>query len=322
MTDRYSRQIALAEIGPPGQARLAAASVLVVGAGGLGSAVLQALAGAGVGRIVIVDHDRVAQSNLHRQPLYAMADIGGLKAEAARAKLLSQNPEIDVVAVTDRLTPQNAQALAAGVTLVVDAADSFAVSYVLSDLCHDLGLPLVSASVTGMAGYAGAFCGGAPSYRAVFPQVSAQAGNCDTIGVLGSAVAIIGAIQAQLCLSLILGLEPPVLGTLFTCDAKRLTFGKIDFSTAPESPSFAPFIAATEIAANDFVVDLRGRNETSRYGHAGAHRLGENGLELEQLPLTGQRLVLCCRSGQRALTAANRLQELGHKNLALVAFGD
>src|SRR5438445_9712861 len=123
MSDRYSRQIILPEVGAAGQARLRAAVVLVIGAGGLGCAVLQYLGAAGVGRLVIVDHDRVEESNLHRQPIYRMSDIGSLKAEAARAALQAANPAIRVEAVCERLTPANAAALVASVDIVVDAAD-------------------------------------------------------------------------------------------------------------------------------------------------------------------------------------------------------
>ena len=111
--DRYARQMVLPEVGPAGQAKLAAASVLVVGAGGLGCPVLQYLAGAGVGRLTIVDHDSVEETNLHRQPLYAMADIGKSKAEVAAAALRRFNPGITAEAVVQRLTPQNADALVA-----------------------------------------------------------------------------------------------------------------------------------------------------------------------------------------------------------------
>ena len=113
MTDRYARQTVLPEVGSDGQARLAKASVLVVGAGGLGCPVLQYLAGAGVGRLIVVDHDRVEETNLHRQPLYTMADIGQLKAAVAGTALQRFNPEISVEDVAERLTPQNAPSLLA-----------------------------------------------------------------------------------------------------------------------------------------------------------------------------------------------------------------
>src|ERR1700692_3578740 len=108
MSDRYARQSILPEVGAAGQARLGAAVVVVVGPGGLGCAVLQYLAAAGVGRLIIVDHDRVEESNLHRQPIYRMGDVGLLKAEAARRTLLDANPEVRIEAVCERLTPANA----------------------------------------------------------------------------------------------------------------------------------------------------------------------------------------------------------------------
>src|SRR6185437_15986105 len=208
MTDRYTRQSILPEVGAAGQARLRAARVLVIGAGGLGSAVLQYLAVAGVGRLIIVDHDRVEESNLHRQPIYRMGDIGALKAQAARQALVAANPEVGVEAVCERLTPSNAARLIAEADLVVDAADSFAVTYVVNDVCLRVGKPLISASVLGLSGYVGAFCGGAPSYRAVFPDMPRQAGSCATAGVLGTAVGVMGTLQAHMVLSSVLDLKP------------------------------------------------------------------------------------------------------------------
>jgi len=322
MSERYARQMVLPEVGAAGQARLAAASVLVVGAGGLGCPVLQYLAGAGVGRLTIVDHDRVEETNLHRQPLYAMADIGKLKAAAAGAALRRFNPGIAVDAVAERLTPQNATALVAGVDLVVDAADSFAATYVLSDACLAAAKPLVSASVIGLTGYAGAFCGGGPSYRAVFPDVSVEGGTCATVGVLGTAVAVLGGLQAHLALHLFLGLEPTVLGRVITFDARRLTFGGFSFADSPEPERFVPFIAPASVTADDLVVDLRSLEEAPQSPFAGARRLDVDGVAtLLTEPPSSRRIVLCCRSGQRALAAADRLREAGLDNLALVALG-
>jgi molybdopterin/thiamine biosynthesis adenylyltransferase/rhodanese-related sulfurtransferase len=322
MMERYVRQMVLPEVGAEGQARLAAASVLVVGAGGLGCPVMQYLAGAGVGRLIIVDHDRIEETNLHRQPLYAMADIGELKVAAASAALRRFNPGIQIEAVAERLTPQNAAALAAGAALVVDAADSFAVSYILSDACFAVAKPLVSASVIGMTGYAGAFCGGGPSYRAVFPDVSIEGGTCASVGVLGSAVAVLGGLQAHLALHLLLGLEPSVLGRVVTFDAKRLSFGGFGFAGSPEPDRFVPFIAPAAVTPDDLVVDLRSIAEAPQSPFAGARRIEVDGIStLLQEPLSSRRIVLCCRSGQRALAAADRLRERGVDNLALVALG-
>ena len=322
MSDRYARQAVLEDVGIAGQARLAAASVLVVGAGGLGCPVLQYLAGAGVGRLVVVDHDVIEESNLHRQPLYGMADIGRPKAEVARAVLLRFNPEIAIAAKVERLTPQNVGALVSDVDLVVDAADSFAATYILSDACHAVSKPLVSASVIGLTGYAGAFCGGGPSYRAVFPDVLVEGGTCATVGVLGTAVAVLGGIQAHLALHVLLGLEPSVLGRVVTFDARKIAFGGFGFTGAPEPDTSLSFIAAEAVTADDLVVDLRSLEEAPHSPFAGAHRLdvdhvADIGTEL----LPSQRIVLCCRSGQRALVAAERLQARGIEKIALVALG-
>ena len=322
MSERYARQMVLPEIGADGQARLAAASVVVVGAGGLGCPVLQYLAGAGVGRLTIVDHDRVEETNLHRQPLYAMADVGKLKAEAAAATLRRFDPGVAIDAVAGRLTPQNAPELVAGADLVVDAADSFAVTYILSDACLAAAKPLVSASVIGLTGYAGAFCGGGPSYRAVFPDVSVDGGTCATLGVLGTAVAVLGSLQAHLALHLLLGLEPSVLGRVITFDAKRLAFGGFGFAGSPEPERFVPFIAPAAVTADDIVVDLRSLEEAPQSPFTGARRLDVDGVAaLLAEPSSSRRIILCCRSGQRALAAADRLRAGGIDNLALVALG-
>ncbi len=319
--DRYARQTILGEVGPAGQAKLAAASVLVVGAGGLGCPVLQYLVGAGVGRIMVVDHDTVEATNLHRQPLYRMSDIGRPKVEAARDALLGFNPEVRLDTVVERLTPQNVGRLVADADIVVDSADSFAVTYMLSDACQAVDRPLVSASVIGMTGYAGAFCGSGPSYRAVFPEVSVDGGTCDTVGVLGTAVAVLGGLQAHLALHLLLGLEPSVLGRVVTFDAKRLAFGGFGFAGSPEPDAVVPFIAPDAVTKDDLVVDLRGLEEAPVSPFPGARRLVVDTVEELVADQPAGRIVLACRSGQRALMAADRLRERGLSNLALVALG-
>lgn len=325
MSDRYSRQTVLPEVGTAGQARLRDASVLMVGAGGLGSAVLQYLCAAGVGRLVIIDHDRVEESNLHRQPIYRMSDVGALKAQAAREALLGANPEVRVEAVCERLTPVNAAHLVATVDLVVDAADSFAVTYIVSDECQSAGKPLISASVLGLSGYVGAFCGGAPSYRAVFPEMPRQAGSCATAGVLGTAVGVMGTLQAHMVLSLLLELQPAVLGQLVTVDFRTLRFGGFSFAGAREpSGAILPFIAADQVDGTDLVIDLRSLAEAPVSPIAAALRIdvdaveGSAGRELPAAP----RIVLCCRTGVRAWRAARALQKQGRANVALIAFGE
>jgi molybdopterin/thiamine biosynthesis adenylyltransferase/rhodanese-related sulfurtransferase len=324
MSDRYSRQTVLPEVGAAGQARLRDGCVLVIGAGGLGSAVLQYLAAAGVGRLTIVDHDRVEESNLHRQPIYRMGDVGLLKAEAARKTLLEANPQVRIDAICERLTPANAGHLIAAADLVVDAADSFAVTYVVSDECHRENKALISASVLGLSGYVGAFCGGAPSYRAVFPEMPRQAGSCAQSGVLGTAVGVMGTLQAHIVLGLLLGLQPAALGQLVTVDFRTLRFGGFSFVTAQE-PSGAgiPFISADQVDDTDVVIDLRSLAEAPVSPFAAALRIDVDTVEGagKQFP-PEPRIVLCCRTGVRAWRAARALQRQGHGNVALIAFGE
>jgi len=323
MTDRYARQIVMPEIGPQGQALLARSAILVVGAGGLGCPVLQYLSGAGIGRLVLVDPDRVQASNLHRQPLYRMSDVGRLKVDAAADALTAYNPEVAIAAFALRLAPDNVAELVAQADIVVDAADSFAATYVLSDACREAGKPLVSASIVGFAGYVGAFCGRAPSYRAVFPEMPMQAADCATAGVLGPAVATIGLLQAQMALLLALALDPSPLGRLISFDARRLAFGGFSFAGAPEPTAGSfPFIAPSQLMADDIVVELRGVEEAPAAVAPDAIRLTVE--EIGHLPLDqldARRLVLCCRSGMRAARAAARLTARGARNLALMAVG-
>lgn len=324
MSDRYARQRILAEVGPEGQARLAAATVLVIGAGGLGCAVLPYLTAAGVGRLIIVDHDRVEESNLHRQPLYRMSDLGQPKVHAARAALAALNPTTVIEAVCERLSSLDAARLVAGASVVIDAADSFAVTYLLSDTCQSAGKPLVSASVIGLSGYVGAFCGGAPSYRAVFPELPRNAGTCAESGVLGSAVGVMGTLQAHLALALLLEWQPSVAGRLLSVDFRTLHLGGFSFSGATEPlEQPIPFIAPAEVGSTDIVIDLRSISEAPISPFPAALRIGVEALEKAELRLPCEpRIVLCCRSGVRAWRAAQALRRQGHDKLALLAMGE
>lgn len=324
MTDRYARQMVLPEIGAEGQARLAAATVLVAGAGGLGCPVLQYLCAAGVGRLLIVDHDRVDESNLHRQPLFRMSDLGEPKARAAAAAMRLLNPQVTIADAVERLTPANAAAWVSRADVIVDAADSLALAYILSDECLRQGKPFVSASVLGLSGYVGAFCGGAPSYRAVFPEMPRQAGSCAQSGVLGTAVGVMGSLQAHLTLSILLRLTPTVLGQLVSVDFRTLRVSGFSFATArePAGPTLR-FIAPEEVRTADLVIDLRSLTEAPVSPFPGALRVGVEDVERAGLANTAaSRVVLCCRSGIRAWRAAQALQRSGHADLALVAIGD
>lgn len=319
---RYARQEVLPEVGAGGQARLGAARVLVVGAGGLGGPVLQYLAGAGVGRIVAIDPDRVERGNLHRQTLYGERHLGAAKARAAAAVLADLNPAVTVEAVVARLDPASAGPLVAAADVVLDCADSFAVSYTLSDACLAAGRAFVSASALGLGGYVGGFCGGAPSLRAVFPDLPERAATCAGAGVLGPVVGLLGSLQAQMALAVLLDLRPSPLGQLVSFEGQGLRFGGFRFDGAPEPEGAPRFLAAAAIGPEDFVVDLRGQDEAPEAVTAGALRLtvGEIG-PAGPLPAAGQRAVLCCRSGLRAWQAARRLGAVWPGEIGLVALG-
>ena len=302
---RYARQRMLPEIGQDGQDRLRRAHVLVVGAGGLGCPVLAYLVGAGVGHVSIIDPDVVELGNLHRQPLFTMPDIGRAKAEVAAERLGLSNPDIDIRSMPVALDPANAVDLVKASDLVVDAADSFAVSYTLSDICLTHHVPLVSASVLGHCGYVGGFCDRVPSLRAVFPDLPQSAANCASAGVSGPVVGMIGAMQAQLAVLILAG-QNRIMGRLTTVDMVNGQFGGFDFHSATEPDAVIPFVAPSQCRPCDRIVDLRGKAQ------AAMDHLG---------PPDDQRIVLCCVSGLRAWNAALKLQQRGYDNLALLAAG-
>ena len=322
--NRYHRQVILPEVGAEGQYRLAESRVLVVGAGGLGSAVLPYLAGAGVGSLILVDPDIVELSNLHRQPLFTEADVGRLKVEAAADSLRTYNSSVRLETISSRLEPSNAMQLLRRADVALDCADSFAVTYTLSDACYELGLPLISASAIGFAGYAGGFCAGAPSVRAIFPSLPDQGLSCADAGVLGPVVGMIGCLQAQMALAALMGFEPSPLGKLMRFDGRELRFSELRFLSAPEPTAGQfQFISAESVELNDTVVDLRGVEEAPNLSVRGAIRSSVDKIEqLDFSPERSKRLVLCCRTGFRAWKAAERLRSNWSGEIALVAMGN
>ncbi|MDO6408720.1 HesA/MoeB/ThiF family protein [Pantoea phytobeneficialis] len=317
--DRYQRQMMLPEIGEQGQQRLSQARVLVVGAGGLGSTLLPLLVGAGVGYIRLYDDDEVALHNLHRQTLFDMQDVAQPKVTSAQRALLRRNPLVRVEPLPLSLTASNVQQALHNIDLVIDAADNFAVTYQLSDACHPLGIPLISASVLGRQGYVGGFCGSAPSYRALFPCLPTSAANCNTAGVMGPAVAALGALQAQMALSVLLGFAPSPLGCLVNCDFVHWHFRQFRFDGAgePDQPG-VPFIDTRLLSAEDCIVELRSREEAPVSVAAWAQRILPQQLDAWQPP-ADRRIVLVCASGIRAAQAASALAQRGCTRLAILA---
>ncbi|MQY44257.1 HesA/MoeB/ThiF family protein [Epibacterium sp. SM1969] len=319
---RYARQIAVPEFGPEGQAKLARARLLVIGAGGLAAPLLPYLAGAGVGEIHIIDPDTVELSNLHRQTLFRESDVGAPKAEAAAKHLRTLNADCTIVAHVGAFDPASAENLCEGMDLVLDCADSFAASYISSDMCQKMHLPLISASVVGMDGYVGGFCAGAPSLRALFPDLPRAAGTCATLGVLGPVVGVIATLQAQMAIAILQGQAPSPLGQLVTFDARDFRFGGFRFDGAPEPEHRPAFIDASQIRTNDLVIDLRTPDE-GPLPREDALRLSVDDLNQTQPPAQpGQRILLCCRSGLRAWAAAELLAPHHAGPIAMIALGD
>lgn len=315
---RYARQIAVPELGVDGHARLRVARVLIVGAGGLAAAVLPYLTGAGVGHIRLVDLDTVDESNLHRQIHFAMADIGQPKATAAAARMAALNPDCVIEPLHAALDPANVAALCDGVDIVIDCADSFAASYILSDFCGDT-LPLISASVVGTDGYCGGFCGGAPGLRAVFPDLPQQLGSCAENGVLGPVVGVLASLQAQMALSVLAGIGPSPLGQLVTFDALGFRFGGFRFDGAPDQPG-PQFIAPGELRADDHIIDLRAVDEPGPPLSATRRATVQTVTRALPVDSSEPRIVLACRSGLRAWQAAETIAP--YPNIALLALGD
>ncbi|WP_299848771.1 HesA/MoeB/ThiF family protein [uncultured Roseovarius sp.] len=315
---RYARQMILPGIGIKGQSRLNEAHILVVGAGGLGCAVLSYLASAGVGQITLFDPDIVEETNLHRQVLYRMADLGRPKAIAARTHLLATNPDLVLHAHVQSIDPANAPDVIRSADLVIDAADSFAASYTLSDICLREAKPLISASVVGQAGYVGGYCGSAPSLRAVFPDLPPSEISCASNGVMGPVVGLIGTVQAQMALQVLIGHDPSPLGRVVTVDAATWQSSSFTFHSAPEPESYFPFLAHKDLTPQDQIFDLRSTAETPVLITPNAIRKSQQDL-ISFDPESDGRVVLCCSSGLRAWRAALQLHSRGFRDMALLA---
>ncbi|HTQ37017.1 MAG TPA: molybdopterin-synthase adenylyltransferase MoeB [Steroidobacteraceae bacterium] len=229
---RYARHIALAEVGAAGQQRLADSSVLVVGAGGLGSPAALYLAAAGVGTIGLADHDRVEISNLQRQVLFATDEIGQGKAVTARARLTGLNPSLNVIAHAEKLVAGNVARMFRDYDVIIDGTDRLATRYLINDACVMLGKPLVSAAIHRFEGQAMTYVpGSSPCYRCLYPESPEDlVPNCATAGVLGVLPGVMGSIQATEALKLLLGIGETLAGRLLVYDALSLTFDEFRFA--------------------------------------------------------------------------------------------
>jgi molybdopterin/thiamine biosynthesis adenylyltransferase/rhodanese-related sulfurtransferase len=234
---RYIRQTALPGFGTAGQAALAAGRVLVIGAGGLGSSVLPALAAAGVGTLGVIDDDTVETSNLHRQYLHSPADVGRSKVDSAVATLTALNPATTVVPHPVRLTSENALAIFSGYDVVIDGSDNFPTRYLANDAAALSGIPLVWGAVSQYAGQAGVcFAAEGPQYRDLFPTPPPPGTvlSCADGGVLPTVCAVIGAILATETIKLLTGVGAPLLGKVTTFDALSGAFREIAYAADPD----------------------------------------------------------------------------------------
>jgi adenylyltransferase/sulfurtransferase len=234
---RFSRHITLDEIGVLGQRRLKAARVLCVGAGGLGSPAALYLAAAGVGTIGIVEFDTVDASNLHRQVLYSVADVGRPKLEAAAERLRGVNPEIKIEAHNTTLDASNALQLVSGYEVVLDGTDNFTARYLVNDACVMARKPNAFGAIFQFEGQASVFAAeGGPCYRCLHPEPPPPGlvPTCAEAGVLGVLPGIIGTIQATEAIKLILGIGEPLVGRFIIYDALRMRFRELKLSRDPQ----------------------------------------------------------------------------------------
>ena len=236
--ERYARHIVLPQVGGVGQRRLKTASIAIVGAGGIGSAVIPALSGAGVGKITIIDDDVVDRTNLQRQPIFREDEINQPKAELAAEFVRALNSDGDVTGLQERLTAENAETLLAGHDLVIDGCDNFATRLVVGDTLTRLRIPLVSAAAVQFQGQVGLFHGweaDKPCYRCYVGDAF-DADDCDTCaeqGVLGALTATVGSVAALMAIRVIVGIGEDVAGSLFLFDGVKLDWRKIRLPKDP-----------------------------------------------------------------------------------------
>jgi sulfur-carrier protein adenylyltransferase/sulfurtransferase len=247
---RYSRHLLIPEVGLEGQRKLKAASVLIIGAGGLGSPTAMYLAAAGAGRIGLVDYDVVDYSNLQRQIIHGTSAIGVLKVESARQRMLDINPDIQVDAYNEPFTSTNAMRIAAEYDIVIDGTDNFPTRYLTNDLCVLSGKPNVYGSIFRFDGQVSVFdARRGPCYRCLFPEPPPPGlvPSCAEGGVLGILPGTIGALQATEALKLILGIGEPLIGRLLLYNALDLSFEFVKLKKNPRCKVCGPDPEVTEL---------------------------------------------------------------------------
>ena len=352
---RYARHLSLPEMGVAGQQKLRQASVLVIGAGGLGSPALLYLAAAGVGRLGIIDPDHVELSNLQRQILYTTADCGRAKVEAARDHLLALNPHLQIETDPEAFTLANAAHLIAGYDLIIEGSDRFATKYLVNDACVLAGKPYIGASIRAFSGMLAVYAAPqGPCYRCLFPEMPAPETipSCAQAGVLGAVPGLFGVLQAHEALKLILGIGEPLIGTLLTVDALTLRFQKLRLPRDPDCPvcgdtptirvlAEAPALCVAEaisgnsaealpwlsLNASRLRPELRWIDIRTPAEFAAGHIPGAIHAPLDQIEDFAAQvgpdddLLLYCQAGGRTVQAYHRLKGTLHGRLSLLEGG-
>jgi len=348
--NRYSRHLILPEIALEGQKKLKAASVLIIGAGGLGSPQAMYLAAAGIGRIGIVDFDRVDASNLQRQLLHKTSSVGRPKVASAVETLAEVNPHVEVISHETRLTSENALDILGGYDIVIDGTDNFPTRYLVNDACVLLGKPNIYGSIFRFEGQASVFWPGkGPCYRCLFPEPPppGMVPSCAEGGVLGVLPGVIGVIQATEAIKLILGKGDPLVGRLLLYDALAMRFRELRVQRNPECPlcgdsptitaliDYEDFCGVAETAAagaGDEVDEIDAAELADRLKTGGVflldvrkpfewdicHIEGAAIIPLDELPerlaeVDGTREVIAyCRTGVRSREALDLLHRAGY----------
>ncbi|HXA14583.1 MAG TPA: HesA/MoeB/ThiF family protein [Opitutaceae bacterium] len=338
---RYQRHLSLAGFGPEAQEKLKRGSVLVIGAGGLGCPALLYLAAAGVGRIVIVDDDRVEVSNLQRQVLYTSDDAGELKVEAAARRLRALNPLIVIEPRAERFTRANALELVRDCDVVLDGSDNFATRYLVNDACVLAGRPFVYGAIQGFEGQLSVFnWRDGPTYRCLFPEPPAPGTvpNCAEAGVLGVLPGLIGTAQACEVIKLLTGIGEPLSGRLLLWNALTTTMQSVSLVADPRSRDIREFppegygetcatpaggpeeidVAALRAALDNGhapqLIDVRETWERVRGSiepsvHVPLGELGENAVDALAALDPAMPIVVYCAAGVRSLHGAKLLRE-------------
>lgn len=314
---RYERQIKLDEVGVPGQEKLRNASVLIVGVGGLGCPAAQYLVGAGIGRIGLIDHDRVSLSNLHRQLLFTEEDLGKSKAVMAKLRLQQINSEVEIDVFEEPLNIGNAEKLFQLYDIILDGTDNFETKYLINDACILTEKPWIYASIYKNEGQLSVFnYQNGPSYRCLFPKTTRQNISCEATGVLGVTPGILGTMQATEVLKMILGAGNVLSGKLkliniLSGNDQLLTISKrVEEIEKIQKEGIIPVRIACKISdKTKLYLDIREIFEQPRLNSEKVLQIPLSELEdrLEEIPKQEEVLVFC-QSGKRSRKVVDLLK--------------